>query len=327
MGKPIYLSTDARFYVAVCKHEEHTWLTLGAEEPNGPNYTLAYFGKRLAYKEDYGCQGRLKTLYSTVPGVLTRDYKFKTALNNNVPLEFEYKAFAITRSNYIEFAKSIKQLVVGKYEEFDEETKEYHKNELYYPSDDDSNRFDFIAIEKVPDASCTKTIQSDVTRLGTQDNCRHTVITLLENLLEMGKRFASGISTFAYACLPYKAVYHQDKIEGPFYILPVPPVKEDGDSPAILKARVRLFKRLSDIPKLKPELKETYEKFCALKVLYESLSDAHNNKSLKAVLQSIHSWESSHGKTIDTCRLFNTRKTRTRQVVDEVKEICQKALS
>jgi hypothetical protein len=315
--QPIRLPNNAQFFVAICKEGEHSWITLGALNPEtGVNHTLAYFGKRLAYAKHYQCAGRCKTMFSTVPGVLTRDYKFKNAFNHDQPLDFEYKAFAISWGNYLEFARQMKGLVKDKYADHDDKTKEYHKNELYFPNKENPNQFDFISIEKV-DGELKTSIDSNVERLGTSDNCRHTVLSLLKKFLQHGERFAKGISTFAYQALPYKAIYKQDQIIGNFFILPTPPSKDDGDE-KLYKIRVRLFERLEKIPTLKQADQATWDKFNAVKSLYESLAPS-KQQSLAEALGTITNWESQNAKTIDSCRLFNTSKTKTRQMVEDIK--------
>src|SRR5689334_7557216 len=134
MPKIITLPKNAQFFVAICKSHEHTWITLGAIDPETElKFILAYFGKRLTFTRDYYCAGRVKTIFGTVPGVLTRDFKFKYASKKGIALAFEYKAFEINYEDYINSAKNISALVKDKYQDYDEITKSYHKNKLYFP--------------------------------------------------------------------------------------------------------------------------------------------------------------------------------------------------
>jgi hypothetical protein len=324
----IHLSENSRFYVAICKSDEHSWLTLGAiDSKTKKKHTLAYFGKRLTYLKDYGCIGRMKTIYSTVPGVLTRDYRFRNALEKDREVKFEYKAFEMSYENYVDFAKQLKALLKGKYQDYDDLTLKSHKNQLYFPQEENSYSFEFSDVENIPDdgrySHLSEIDGTDVERLGSSDNCRHTSISLLESFIPDGAQMTRGISKFAYQHLPFKAIYHQDEIISQFYVLPVPPEMPFKDNKHALILN-KLYKRLEEIPNIKPDSKETKSKFKAVKVLYDSLAEDRKLKTSN-MISRITAWESSAlaTKNIDHRRWFWTPATKTRKVVEQVKEIAQ----
>ena len=325
MPKSITIAEASKFFVAICKSEEHSWLTLGAvDSETEQQYTLAYYGKRLAYAKDYNCKGRMTTLFGRVDGVLTRDYKFKNAFNNDKKFSFEYKAFDISRDNFLAFAQNMKTLVKDKYKNHDDLTREYHKNELYYPNKDNPNQFDFISINDVPTSDDDRCIplDSDIEHLGRTDNCRHTSLSILKKWIQYGKQLITGISTFAYIGLPFIAVYYRDEIISNFYILPVPPSKESLNTKRY-ELFSMMYKCLEKMPKLKPNDPITKEKFCKMKALYNSLATTEPSEQLSSsmVLNRIDDWESKSAGVIDRCRLFNTRRTTTRKIIEQIKVI------
>ncbi len=320
----IRLSENSKFFIAICKADEHSWVTLGAVDAEAnKKHTLAYFGKRLTHPSDYGCKGRTKTLYTTVPGILTRDYRFKHALEKDRQVAFEYKAFEISYENYVDFARQLKALLKGKYQNHDEQTNERHKNQLYFPEEENPYTFKFTDIKDIPDdekyTDVSEINGTDVEQLGARDNCRHTSVSLLESFIPNGRQMIKGISKFAYQHLPFKAIYHQDEIISPFYILPVPPEKPSKENRQALILN-KLYKRLETIPGIKPDSEATKDKFKAVKALYDSLAEEQSLDSA-SVLSRITDWENTSlaKNTIDTRRWFWTPATKTRQMVEEIK--------
>lgn len=326
---------NAEFFISLCKTDEHSFLTLGAVDPaTMETHTLCYLGKKIRNNADYNCSGRLKTFFKGVDGVLTTDYRFGKAKHKNAQADFEYKAFNISRENYLEFLASVKSTVQGKYQGFTEQEKERYKIIAYIPDEEDANQFNLEEIENFAfDQGDQQAQQLDFdieTLRGIGNNCRHTAVELLTKFMDHGQDMAIGLKNNAMQKLPYQAIYHDDKILAPFFILPTPPSKEEM-SKQQYKTLKNLYQRLESIPKKYQDSEQTMEKFSALKQLYNSLLPTEaQNLSLSQMLQTIQAWEGDQTALIDTHRkrgFFKPKKTSTRRLINRMANSLQKQVN
>jgi hypothetical protein len=327
--QPLELAEDSSFFIAFCKDGEHTFLALGAQDPQAQNtHTLCHVGKKLRFQKDYGCKGRTNTVFNHCDGVMGQDYKFQKAKEKNESLKFEYQAYEINRVQYLEFIQSLKSLLADKYA-FNVEESNLYTLRPYYPSAEAPNTFFPTQIHKIPaqESPSPEYRGPDITQLSIRNNCRHTVISLVESFLPSGEKMTAGISKFAYQKLPYRATYRNDQIETPFYLFPIPPSKE-GMDPKQYKILLALYQRLQKIPKTNPHSSETRDKFEAVKKLYRELQPAADAElTLSEISQRIRSWSQENAGTIDQCRYFNVRRTSTRRMVRQIEKMSSNRLS
>ncbi len=275
---------------------------------------LPILGKRIVHQADYGCAGRSKTMVSTVPGIVTQDYRFKNANRENQSVLFEYLAFDISYDEYRGFCQKMRGWLDGLYQDLDKETLSFHDSVLYYPNASDSPTFQLMDIKDVPFISdvASQPLNTQLDRLGFWDNCRHTTVEFLKHGFNRGDNMASFVSYSALKGFACQATYHSETINGAFLTVPVLPEKNSID-PTTYQALSLIQRHLVQIPKIKPTDSVTIKKFNATKSLFLAIQ---NNPSLAK--DTLTTWHQTNQKLIQHCRWFKVPNTKTEQMVKKL---------
>ena len=164
------------------------------------------------------------------------------------------------------------------------------------------------------------TLDRSIGTVSVDNSCRHTAIKLLKCGLDAKFSKKDDISSCFLESLPFTTNIHERKLQGPLWILPVPPRKQDL-TPDAYQVLSKIYKQLENIPKHYTKNKTTDKKFQQLKKLYLDL-DTRKVYSVEEFFKCIKEWEENNRGLIDTQRGFHLFKTtKTRKTINDLLEL------
>lgn len=140
----------------------------------------------------------------------------------------------------------------------------------------------FVPSDKRDPVSREK-LATQAQQIHVRNTCRTSALDIVESVLG----FQTDISKEFFVAPPYKTTLHFGIPEkSTFYILPAPPNVNEHLSPRQLRVLQRLYKKLEDLPKLKPDDERTRNKFNALNKIYKEIA-GENQLSAAQLLEKI----------------------------------------
>jgi hypothetical protein len=272
----------AQFSVALCKDRDsgHNFLAFYATGNDGHCFNLMNVG---LHSDQFDCgpdRGVHTGLYSE-GGAAGKEF------------EYTYKAFDITREEYLTFVESVYP-----------EIQNPNEFKVYLPTESggDEFRFDYVQ-NKLP------TIQRELNgspikaKLALNNTCRQVAQSAARKFLDM-QDWGSGVYRKFFIPLPYRAksVEQQDVLkasafrsEFPLYSFPRP-LKVDKEfaqqNKKLLGQLKKIMRRMEIIAKDNSELSR--QKFAAWKALYVTLSPAQAQRTPQELLSELKQWMTSH---------------------------------
>ena len=293
MHRPIKISSESEFFVAICTYNLHSYVTLGVK--NGEKTeVLAAVGK-VAGLDPSACAF---LFWNTEGFVHNERFMFGHKKDNEVA----YKAYAINYKHYIEFLDYIKQLSIAQ-----KNAKNLQFSlSAYCPDLSDPSLLIWQSVEKfsTPQPMPCATDLETHGRIGAFGNsCRHSAIRLTHQATKRADLGAAA-STLFFRSPPLTAVFSGgivQKITPYFYILPLPPTLFEAMEPKKLTILTRLYRRLDEIVLSEQNNPVTIEKFQKIKDLYTHLT-RDSQLSIMDVISGIETWEIEHQALISTHR-------------------------
>lgn len=293
MTETMRVRKDSEFFIAVAKNNgsPHSFVLLGVLEQEKPKL-LARVGKWSALCLNYP----------------------ETGLHfESIKLwgEVSYVAYAIDYSVYIEFIRLMRVARKKTSKTYDQASCYVPETELleddlgddpyrdkyheHSPSSKESKRH----LVKVRLKKSVHTLFSDENRqehalilksqeYDTRNTCRHTALDLI-CYLRQEENLGDNVSSFFFKDLPIQTYFSRGCTQKPFYVLPFPPsafpvAKNQKD---ILTT---IYRRMEQLLEIKPDSLLTFDKFKALKALYNEQA-AKMNCTPEQILSSIITWK------------------------------------
>lgn len=319
--RSLKVSVNDDFFVALCQVFSHSFLILGVQNSQGVQL-LASAGK-LAKQPCKGKQTHSLILMLRLILGLSISGKFDCEDHlfygqKNKSRQLSYQAYSIS---YQQFVKAIHLLgnVVSSFPAYQPTSKTLDGNiaDLKYQEINTLISQDTFKI---------KALKNKGSYLSQSNNCRHGVLSLMEAI---GVAISS-ISRCFLAFPAYSATFVNGHIPAstPFYTLPAPPpYPKTADEKAKLKVDLlnKIYRRLYQIPKIKPYSEVTKTRFYQLKALYQQLSD-EKPLSLQETLQRITLWRETNQPKLQDLRQtfffdsFTARTPKTLQLMNNIEE-------
>ncbi len=162
-------------------------------------------------------------------------------------------------------------------------------------------------------------ISESAKKIHITDTCRTTAVSMVEKILG----FNTSISRCHFMSLNYQtSLVAGQPDKSSFYVLPPPPIAAFKDQSNIkhLQLLKKLYNRLEEIPKLKPNSLETREKFDALKNIYLDMV-GQNNLNIEELLIKILDHQNTNATALFKKRGFFSEAlpSTTKTMFDEIK--------
>lgn len=320
-------NTD-RFFIAIAKLREHSFILLGVYEEYKVKYLLSRVGKMLDGDHDTGLCKIMSQLLFTRASSRLDDEGISQKKQRVTPIN--YHAYDITYEQYLEFINILSFLSI-------------HKNQFtYYRPISSFGKEITLALGP---ASMTKPsvnerlkkVKDSMEHLNIHNTCRHSAITLVEEVRQAP--VSSMVSSYFFKELPYQTALEYGKpVETiPFYVLPVPPIAYlnliDERRQKII---TELYQHMEQMLLIEPNSQKTKNKFACLKNLYNQMLAPEKNLSLHVLLLSIQQWKDDNLEILaclrkqyiwDSKYLFFTRTSATMKWFNRTESELKYALS
>jgi len=297
----LMIPEDAQFSVALCKHKDgvHNFLSFSAVGKDGHYFNLMNVGLRT---DQFECRapdpGRVSGLYSERGVALHK-------------LRYSYKAFDITREEYLAFVESIYS-----------EIKNPYQFKAYLPTESGGNKFRFDYVQNI-----LPTVQHELNgspingKISIGNTCRQVAQSAARKYLDI-QDWGRGVFRKFFIPLPYTARSYRHspelnayayRSEYPLYSFPrVPKVDPEyaKQNKKILSQLDRIMRRMEILAKDPYSL--SHRKFDAWKELYVKLSPVQSDRQPEEIMSELKGWLRSWVKE-KTPLMSDHRKVRRHQ--------------
>ena len=325
----LIVSKNCEFFVAICKKREHSFVIFGVHDKEAnKNHILCGVGKYFLMGEDASsmmsanCSNGLSFLFDEERGELYTEFYSKDGKICNQfrreEIDISYSAYRISLENYLEFIFLLnhskrfnsKQTLRG----YDLDKSEGPNLEFEF--------YKFVTRDKPlseENAEKLKKIDGSARSVSMGNSCRHTALMLVEMVIKE-KQISVVIMQWSFQTIH---VLLHERIRKELIYFPVPPPRQPAKKEEMPQHRVmvRLYRQLQTLSSKFLDNEVTYEKFYALRALYDQL-DSRKDRSIFEVFEHIHAWDSQNASLIDTKRGFPFFfTTATRDMLNEFNEM------
>lgn len=311
------------FYIAICNREDrsHTYIISGVMlSETKENKILCAFGK---FDRD-------NNFINSRDKIESETFFLKSYKNNQnpEPHSISYKAFGIGYSQYIKLLSIFKEN--GQLTEESKGFFEAKSSSSQMKSLEEEKVLVLQEISKFPkilNNNSASTLTTAKSFAYFTNNCRHTAIEILEKVLMRNKIedvYPYGPRTYSFPFLTYIKGNNLTN-DKPFYIMPPPPTKEKFLDKDLFKILNLIYERIEEIGKKWQFKNETFEKFNALKSIYNKIifKKATTGITLKEALDLIFDWENTNKNLIQTPHRgrYSVGKTKTEIMFEKIHQI------
>lgn len=311
-----------RFFIALCKQEEHTFLMLGTYYEHRVTRLLCRVGKffnRDGEPDHWSTSPKLliRAFFSSARAHLQNEGLYR---DRKASTPISYQAFDISFSNYCEFVRFLESI-------------QTEKNRFYCfkplsKSAEDPNKMDMDVTDDPYFAPLAKPeLAYEVSHINLSHTCRHTGMKLIEEVTKNSiSNMSSTISSYFFVDLPNttRLDYGLPSNDIPFYVLPPPPASYPGLNAEQFKIVAKLYRRMESLLDLDPHSEQTQDKFNSLKNLYREMVNMQPDVPLEDLLKGLQEWKQANAKNLGTLRetffwdSFFTRRSATLKMFDEI---------
>lgn len=316
-----------RFFIAIGKEEEHSFIMFGVYDQNQVRHLLCRVGKDVDEEIEPDANkcltvaGRIKRFFfSSVKSKLINE---RTVRNKPGNIPISYQAYESSYKHYLEFIQLLENLQTDTnqfpcYKPISEhaDTAVLHKtSRCIYESETNQNY-----------------LRAETDELAIDNTCRHTAIKLIEEIQK--ERISSQVSSHFFIDLPYrtKLDYGMPSTDIPFYVLPASPLAYAELSPEKLKVVKKLYRRMEELVLSETDSLQTVKKFNSLKQLYNHITGPQKEQSLNELLLNIQSWKRENKSTLGALRktyfwdAFFKRESATMTLVNEIEQDLKRSI-
>ncbi len=274
------------YFLAMGQRNIHSFLMLGVIDSSGHPRLLARYGK--VFTDDYSCHKNFFELAGE--GCSSRlANEIMVGRKNPRLKKINYKAYAITYEQLRAFLALIADILLAQ----SNPIHRFFYFGAYLPERrDDCIQFSFYKTLKKnnsdnPSIQDRQKLIDDCSYLSKNNTCRTFSVDILRAVLG----FSPGISSRFYIRPDYQADLKYGELDPErFYILPPPPLCYKGLSERQVKILDRIYQRLEDLPRLKPENALTRQKFNTIKGVYQHIA-GENNLQASELLSKLCEYE------------------------------------